>query len=89
MTIDSLRSIAKRQPFEAFTIHMNDGRRLRITHPNYVFLPSNWKSTEIIVASPDGTFDFVYVRNITTVKSRETPPSLPSRKRRWDNGDDD
>ena len=86
MTIESLRRIVKRQPFEPFTIHMNDGRALRVTHPDFVLLPPHWRSTELVVAFPDGTWDFVYVRNISSVRSKGKAPPLPTKKRK--NGDE-
>jgi hypothetical protein len=60
---------------------MSDGRKLPVTHPDFVFLPPQWRSSEIIVAFPDGKWDFVYLRNITTISSQGTHPSAPDERK--------
>lgn len=83
MSADLIRRFLKRQPFEPFVIHMNDGRSLRVEHPDFVFLPPGWETTAI-VAFPKYKFEFVYIRNITSIESAGEMPSLPERKKKDD-----
>jgi hypothetical protein len=80
MTAESIRLFLKRDPFEPFTIFMNDGRQFQVKHRDFVFLPPGWETTAII-AFPKGLFDFIYVRNITSIQSEGELPSMPNRKR--------
>jgi hypothetical protein len=86
MTAEEIRLFIKRQPFRPFTIYMTDGRKLVVPHPDFVFLPPGW-STTAIVALPKGLFEFVYIRNITSIKSDGEIPTHKGRARR--NGGDD
>ena len=81
MTTDELRDFAKRQPFEPFTIHMNDGSRLRVTQPDNVFIPPAWKFNAI-VALEQGRFSVIYLRNVAHVSSRGNWPRMSGRKRK-------
>ena len=65
---------------------MNDGRALKVQHPDFVLLPPDWTSTAI-VAYPKEKFEFVYIRNISTIASEGEIPSLPT-KRRGRNGEE-
>jgi hypothetical protein len=51
-----------------------------------VFLPPGWDTTAII-AFPKGLFDFIYVRNITSIQSEGNIPSLPNKRKRDDSGE--
>ena len=86
MTADDVRLFIKRQPFRPFTIYMSDGRKLAVRHPDFVFLPPGW-STTAIVAFPKGQFEFVYIRNITSIKSDGEIPMQRGRGKR--NGGDE
>jgi hypothetical protein len=84
MTAETIRDFLKRQPFSPFSIHMNDGRRLNVTHPKSVVLPPGWSSTAI-VTFPDERFEFVYIRNVTTLASEgELPASTRKRSEESD-----
>ena len=85
MTSDNLRDYVKREPFEPFTIHMNDGSRFRITQPDNLFSPRQWKFTAII-ALDNGRWSEIYVRNIAHISTRGKWPKLGGKRRRGGNG---
>jgi hypothetical protein len=65
------------QPFRAFDIHLADGRSLPVEHPEVLAIPPAGRT--IAVALADGTFEFVDVRHVTSLKPR---PDGNSRRRR-------
>ncbi|HXE54576.1 MAG TPA: hypothetical protein VN541_16255 [Tepidisphaeraceae bacterium] len=80
MTTNQLREIAKREPFEPFTIHMADGSKFKVTHPESLFVPPEW-STNAILARADDRFSFIYLRNVTHISSRGKYPNIVKRRR--------
>jgi hypothetical protein len=66
MTIDDVRKMLRRQPFEPFTIFLSDGRSLPVKNHDFVFLPERGGSFFVVAGE---TFDFVYLRNITSLQS--------------------
>jgi hypothetical protein len=79
MTAEMLRSFIKRQPFVPFTIHMNDARKFEIKHRDFLLLPPGWTTTAI-VCYPDERFEFVYIRNVTSVSSEGEIPEVAGRR---------
>jgi len=51
MTVEELHRPLFRNPFEAFTIHLADGRSFEVTNRDFLLLPRS-KSTSIIFALP-------------------------------------
>jgi hypothetical protein len=88
MTADSLRQLARRQPFQEFTIHLNDGSRMKVTQPDNFIMPRSWRF-EAIVAFDDGRWTFLNLRNIAHVTTRGNWPKLGGRRRRNGTGSDD
>jgi hypothetical protein len=87
MRPEELRNIAKRQPFQPFTLHMNDGSQLRVTQPDNFLMPPAWKNFGAIVALDDGRFSVIAVRNVAHVSSRGPWPKLGGRKPKNGKGD--
>jgi hypothetical protein len=87
MTIEHLRGLARKQPFETFTIRLSDGRSFEVTHPDFVSLPPANISSTFMVWGKDGSFDILSLRQVTGVSSRGEPPKLPEPRRR--SGDDE
>lgn len=81
MTASELRDLAKRQPFQPFTIHMNDGSRLKVSQPDNFLMPPAWKFGAI-VAFDDGRFSVIALRNIAHVATRGPWPKMTGRKRK-------
>jgi hypothetical protein len=82
MRPDELRNIARRQPFQPFILHMNDGSRLKVTQPDNFLMPPAWRNFGAIVAFDDGRFSVIAVRNIAHVTSRGAWPKTSGRRRR-------
>lgn len=85
MTSDTLREFAKREPFEPFTIHMNDGSRLRVTQPDNLLVPRQWNFMAII-ALDKGRWSEIYIRNIAHISTRGKWPKMGGKRRRGGNG---
>jgi len=88
MTADQLREFARRQPFAPFTIHMNDGSRLKVSGPDVLFVPTPWKFNAILSLGQD-RFTIIYLRNIAHISARGAWPKTSGRKRRNGPPDDD
>lgn len=87
MTINELKQIKEREPFEPFTIHMNDGSRLRVAQPDDLFLHRNIPYDAIVVL-PGGRFSIVYLRNVAHVSTRGHWPKMGRKRRNGSGGDD-
>jgi len=80
MTVEQLRGLIDRHSFQPFTIHLNDGSRLRITQPDGMYLPRAWRWNAIVSLGQD-RFTIVYLRNIAHVSSRGPWPKTRGGKR--------
>lgn len=38
MTVEQFRELWRTQPFQPFTIHLADGRNLRVEHPEFLMM---------------------------------------------------
>ena len=74
MTIEEIRSLLVRNPFEPFTIHLADTRSFDVTNRDFLLLPRD-RNTSIIFALPDGTFEWIYVKQITSISSTGMIPT--------------
>lgn len=86
MTAETIREVLQRQPFRPFVLHMNDGRKLEVKHPDFVLLPPGFTTTAI-VAFPDERFQFVAIRNVSSLETEGPIPTPKPRRRR--NGDEE
>jgi len=57
MQTDEIRTLLHSQPFVPFTIHLADGREMRVEHPDFVATAP--EGNTIIVYEPDGSFAIV------------------------------
>jgi len=75
MTIDEIRGLLVRNPFEPFTIHLADARSFEVTNRDFLLLPRD-RNTSIIFALPDGKFEWIYVKQIssTGMIPSQSPP---------------
>jgi hypothetical protein len=86
MTTETIRGFLRKQPFAPFVIHTSDGRKFEIKHPDFVAMHPE-ASAEVIVFLPKGRFEFVYLRNVTTVASEGNVPPRTRRPRRDDDAE--
>jgi hypothetical protein len=68
MTIEQLRELHARRPFQPFEIHMADGRSLPVEHPE--FLSQSPTGRTIAVALADGTHRIVDLLLATSLEVR-------------------
>ena len=62
MIAEEIRSLLQAQPFRPFTVHLTDGREVRIHHHDYAWLlPSG---LQLIFESPEGK---VHIINLTQI----------------------
>jgi hypothetical protein len=54
MTMDDLRSVVHRAPFEPFTIHLSDGHALHVPHPDFVALAGGGRSAVVTSLTSNG-----------------------------------
>lgn len=57
MTIESLKDLVGAQPFRSFTMHLADGRKITVKHPD--FFSRSPSGRTIIVHSPDERFEVI------------------------------
>jgi len=68
MTIESIRELYEARPFQPFTIHLADGRRVSVQHPEFLaFAP---KARTFVVAQPDGAFKIIDLMLVTELEVR-------------------
>lgn len=66
MTTDRLRNVWKAEPFRPFTIHLADGREVRVQHPE--FLSRSPSGRSIIVYQPDESFNVIDLLLVTDLE---------------------
>ena len=77
MTIEQLREQYQRRPFEAFDIHLADGRTLTVEHPECLSWSKSGRT--IAVSRPDDVIETV---DLLLVVSIHPQPNGSARRRR-------
>lgn len=54
MTLDALREAHRRQPFLPFMLHLADGRKVDVPHPEVMFLPPGSPRTLVVGTKTGG-----------------------------------
>ena len=68
MTVEQLRRMHQARPFQAFDIHLADGRSLPVDHPELVAITPPGRT--IGVGLKDGTIEIVDLLLVTSLKPR-------------------
>ena len=71
MTIEQFRNAHRAQPFRPFTIHLADGRRFSVPHPD--FLSQSPAGRTIIVYHPDDSFSIIDLLLVTELEVHAAP----------------
>jgi hypothetical protein len=79
MTIDQLRKLHQARPFEAFDIHLADGRTIAVEHPE--LLSQSTGGRTIAVGVPDGTIEIIDLLLVTSLKPRANGSASKKRRR--------
>jgi hypothetical protein len=68
MTTSEIRKLHEASPFRPFVIHMADGRKIRVAHPE--FMATAPSSRMVVVFQTDGSFEIVDVLLVTALQVR-------------------
>ena len=68
MTLEQLRKMHQTRPFQAFEIHLADGRALPVEHPEVLAITPPGRT--IGVGLTDGTIEVVDLLLVTSLKPR-------------------
>jgi hypothetical protein len=66
MQVKELQSIYRAQPFRRFTVHLADGRAVRVDHPELMALSPTGRSA--VVYGKDGAFEVIDVLLVTSLE---------------------
>ena len=66
MTIAQLRDLCTAQPFRPFVMHLADGRKIAVGHPEVVAVAPDGRA--ITVHQPDDTTDIVDLISVTDLE---------------------
>jgi hypothetical protein len=66
MTIEQLRHILHAAPVKPFTIHLADGRQIRVPHPD--FLAQSPSGRTVLIYLEDETFSIIDLLLVTELK---------------------
>ncbi len=66
MTIEKLRATLHATPFRPFAIHLADGRRLDVPHPDFVAHVPGGRT--VIVAHPDESYNVIDLLLVTDLE---------------------
>jgi hypothetical protein len=78
-TLDDLRAWRTTLPFSAFRLHLSDGRVFDVPHPDYLGVPPE-RSAIVFVFHKGGTWDIVYLKQITRISGAGDLPAMAGRK---------
>jgi len=79
MQMKELQHAYNTQPFEPFVIHIADGRKVRVDHPDFMALSSAGRST--VVYDKTGGFEIIDVLLISSLKVINGKTRTRSRKK--------
>ena len=65
---EEIRELLRRQPFEAFEIHLTDGRSLEVRHPDQMFLYRNSAYVGLL-ESTRGTYQRIEIVDLLHIVS--------------------
>jgi hypothetical protein len=77
MTIQEIRRLYEARPFRPFDIHLADGRRIRVSHPE--FMATAPAARTAVVYQADGSFDII---DLLSAASLRVPANGTARRRR-------
>jgi hypothetical protein len=69
MTIEELRQVHRAQPFVPFTLHLADGRKVRVRSPE--FLAQSPAGRIIYVATEDNVLDRIDLLMVVSIETDE------------------
>jgi hypothetical protein len=73
MTSSQLREVREANPFRPFTIHLADGRSLRVPHRDYLSMSPSGRT--VLVYKADDAFSFLDLYLVTELEIDPVPTS--------------
>lgn len=73
MNVEQLRTLRNANPFRPFTIHMADGRSLRVMHRDYLSMSPGGRT--VIVYQGDEAFSILDLLLVTEISVEANPPA--------------
>jgi hypothetical protein len=70
MTIEQLRNVYSAQPFQAFIIHLADGRQISVRHRDFIMPAPSGRT--VIVYQPDDSFNIIDLLLVTDLEVGST-----------------
>ena len=67
MTIEQLRKIHEVRPFRPFAVHLADGRRIAVPHPEFLWIPPRNQRT-FVISDTKGLVEIVDLLLVTSLK---------------------
>jgi hypothetical protein len=74
-TIEQVRNAIHAQPFLPFTIHLVDGRRYLVRHPDFIAIPTTRRGRDLTVHDDDGPH---YIDLSLVVEIHPQPAATPA-----------
>jgi hypothetical protein len=78
MTIDKVRKLYGAQPFQPFVIHLADGRKIPVMHPEFMSTAPSGRT--IVVHTLDDDFHIIDLALATDLEVKRGGPRRHSRK---------
>ncbi len=73
MTIEQLRKMHKARPFNPFSLHLADGREIRVEHPE--LLAQQRTGRTIAVVTSDDVFEIIDLLLVVSIESKNGEPT--------------
>jgi hypothetical protein len=80
MTTADLKRLYEARPFKPFTIHLADGRNIRVEHPEFIAFAPTGRAMNVF--EPDGSFHMLDVMLVTDLHVRANGNSRRKRTTR-------
>lgn len=80
MTTAEMRALRDTAPFRPFRIHLADGRKLDVRHPEYLTVFN--KAPRIAVEQDDGTYDLINLPIVVSVELLGSTDAARARSRK-------
>jgi hypothetical protein len=78
MTIEKLRDFYDAKPFQPFTIHLADGRGIKVLHPDFIATAPSGRT--VTVYQPDDSLNVIDLLLVTDLEI--APPNGQKKRRR-------
>jgi hypothetical protein len=74
MTIQQLRTVCGKQPFEPFVLHLADGGQIPVLRREFILTYPSGRT--IIVVQPDDSTDIIDLLQVTDIELKNVLPAL-------------